>query len=317
MIYFRTSSCNIINRHLNLFRMTVHIFIFIIFLGCKSFGPEILMSTGKNDLTTTEHLIKKGADVNHTDTISTPLYNAIKHYNAAMVKSLLKGGATPEDNRLALINVYFTDNEIDTLRNIRQKRSKIDNSNFLEKIDEKNQIIKMLIDGGWNTNVQNKKGITPLKNVALAGQPGLVKMLLQKQSGVVQHRNNKRSRTGHHQVARIQRRGLTPLHYAGMGGEPETVKLLIEAGYDVNAKTEIIHKSGGHWSALAFAVDHGNYEAVKILVENGAEINDSVYWGYGESRSIYELARWKGETNVLKYLMNKGMKATPDPRPCN
>jgi ankyrin repeat protein len=274
--------------------------------GCKTLGPEILMSTGANDLPTTEILIGKGADVNHTDTITTPLYNAIKHVNASMVKSLITGGATPKENRLALINAYYNDNEVVILRDIRQKRSKVDNTTFLAKINDKNQIIKTLIENGWDTNIQNSKGITPLKNCALAGQPDLVKLLLKKQS-----------ETGRNHNAKPLRRGFTPLHYAGMGGEPETVKLLIDAGYDVNATTEIIHSSGGHWSALAFAVDHGNYEAVKILVENGADIDDSVYWGHGESRSLYELARWSGEANVMKYLMKKGMKATRDPRPCN
>ena len=64
--------------------------------------------------------------------------------------------------------------------------------------------------------------------------------------------------------------GFTPLHTAARWGDPEIVKLLLEAGSDVNARTNAL------LTPLSWAVrgqDTDRAEVIRLLVAYKAEIN--------------------------------------------
>ena len=68
-----------------------------------------------------------------------------------------------------------------------------------------------------------------------------------------------------------QKRGRTPLMSAAFKGETQSVRQLIEAGADVNAKTNI---DVGDRTPLMVASEAGREEVVKLLLEAGANIED-------------------------------------------
>src|SRR3989338_4293865 len=64
--------------------------------------------------------------------------------------------------------------------------------------------------------------------------------------------------------------GLRPLHMAARSGCTEAIKLLLDAGADIDVRA---NKMFG--SALAIAAYHGNIKSVKYLLERGAYVDDA------------------------------------------
>jgi len=64
--------------------------------------------------------------------------------------------------------------------------------------------------------------------------------------------------------------GLRPLHMAARSGCTEAIKLLLDAGADIDVRA---NKMFG--SALAIAAYHGNIKSVKYLLERGADVDDA------------------------------------------
>jgi ankyrin repeat protein len=76
------------------------------------------------------------------------------------------------------------------------------------------------------------------------------------------------------------------------------VKLLIDKKADVNAKTSIYAGS----SPLFQASKYGHAEVVKLLIENGANVN---YKSSGNVTALWE-ASWLGHADVVRLLLDKG-----------
>ena len=77
-------------------------------------------------------------------------------------------------------------------------------------------------------------------------------------------------------------------------GNLEIVKYLVENGADI--------KDNDSNTALTVASRNGNLEVVKYLVENGADINDKD--NYGDTALM--VASWNGNLEVVKYLVENG-----------
>ena len=97
-------------------------------------------------------------------------------------------------------------------------------------------------------------------------------------------------------VDAIVRDGWTALMHAARDGHTEVVKLLIDNGADLN------HKSNGGVTALRTAAREGRTEVVKLLIDNGADMNikDVDGWTALMHASIY------GHTEVVKLLVENG-----------
>jgi ankyrin repeat protein len=90
----------------------------------------------------------------------------------------------------------------------------------------------------------------------------------------------------------------TPLHIASSNGDIEIVKLLIENGADVNKQ----NKDGT--TALYIASQRGDIEIVKLLIQNGADVNKQNKDG---KTALYIASKW-GYPTIVKLLSDKEAK---------
>jgi ankyrin repeat protein len=76
--------------------------------------------------------------------------------------------------------------------------------------------------------------------------------------------------------------------------------LLLENGADVNSA--LISKNAAGWTALHFAVVNGDYDLVKYLLSNGANVNHTS----DEGSTALSLARQEKYKEIISLLKNKG-----------
>ncbi len=103
--------------------------------------------------------------------------------------------------------------------------------------------------------------------------------------------------------------GHTDLMRAALEGKTEAVKALLESGADVNAKDD-----EGR-TALMFAVTNMQTDSVKALLEHGADVNVRANDGADVSGRFIEtgktalmLAKEKGYTEIASLLQAAGAK---------
>jgi ankyrin repeat protein len=115
-------------------------------------------------------------------------------------------------------------------------------------------ITQLLIDASANPNVTNKVGKTPVAIAAESGHVEVLKMIVESGGD----------------IESVDQIGGTPLLWAsGLSKNPATVGYLIEVGGNVN----IIDTNG--MTPLIWAAGIGNPESVRLLIENGADVNIS------------------------------------------
>jgi len=113
--------------------------------------------------------------------------------------------------------------------------------------------------------------------------------------------------------------GWTALMRASQNGHTEVVKLLIEAEAAVNAMTYSVMyfknifgapvpgkepggPTEGGYTALMGASEYGYTEIVKLLIEEGADVNAQDYMGY----TAFNFASKEGHTEIIKLLRDAG-----------
>ncbi len=77
---------------------------------------------------------------------------------------------------------------------------------------------------------------------------------------------------------------------------PKTFKAAIKEGADMNAK-----RCGDGYSALLFSAWHGHFQNIKVLVENGVDINIES----NEKATAVMLAAQQGFYEIVAYLIKK------------
>jgi len=92
----------------------------------------------------------------------------------------------------------------------------------------------------------------------------------------------------------------TPLYFAIESGDFERVKALIDKGADVN-------KMSCNWYPIHIAAKKGSYKIVNVLIVNKAAINNES--AYGETP--LELAVLSGKKDVVELLIKNGANVNP------
>lgn len=145
-------------------------------------------------------------------------------------------------------------------------------------------VVAKLLQAGVDRGIEDKNGNLALHIAAQVGNLEIVKFLLADDQDVKGHND------------------LTPLHFATIHGHEEMVKLLEGADLEVGD-----NKFG--WTPLHCAVDYGNCDIVRLLIQRGADVNavdDLTWW------TPLHLAMMNGDTEITRLLFENGAAATAD-----
>ncbi len=139
----------------------------------------------------------------------------------------------------------------------------------------RSEMVEFLIDKGANTEMKDKSyGATPLHWAAYYGILDMVKLLVEKGADITA--KNKRGETSLAMANRSKKSrsevrqfldkndGLSPLHYAAKEGNLDLLKVLLNEGDNINAKD----KYG--WTLLHYAVEHNRFDVMRLLINSNA-----------------------------------------------
>ena len=250
---------------------------------------EIVQAAKQRDTAAVRSLLKQRVDVNAAEADgATALHWAAYHGDLEIVNALIAAGA-----RVDRVN----DLSITPLA--------------LASENGHAAIVERLLARGANPNIASESGVTPLMRAARTGQAGIVRALLPRKANV--------------NAAETERQQ-TALMWAAAQRHPDVVKVLLENGADVKARTVVRHltvmldqgppgvktakehahaiEAGGS-TALLFASMSGDVESARLLLDRGADVNDTA----ADGNSALVLAAFQGNGAVARLLLDRGADA--------
>ena len=269
-------------------------------------GLQIIEELDKSDpsLHRLNMLIRSGqANLNVKKGRKTPLSVMSEAYNPRyfnLYKLLIYRGANVKDARFALHHMLKKtppDAElikllIDHGANIHSKLRSNDNT-LLHTLIEHNptsyDVMKLLIDNGADVTAKNEKGYTPL-GLLFSKNPNVENLKF-----VLQYGGDPTDLLYNFVISRVNR----PI----TSEDKEIFNILINNGADVN------YISPSSESLLHIATKHGvsddpNIELMKLLIDNGANVNTKN--GYGNTPLIYAARKFNVTIESIKLLIDNG-----------
>ncbi len=254
-----------------------------------SCAPTVATQLELGNLETIRRAMAEGTSVNaEFESGWTMLMYASRKGNVSSVKYLLDHGADINANSAR----YQNSNGWTALT-------------FSLEFDHK-EIARLLLERGANPNACVPGNYSALGSASYKGNDKMVRLLLEK---------------GADPNACIGEYGWTPLMYASKYGNFSIVKQLVEGGADIDAIDSdgrnavryagdkgyqhiVDYLNSKATPDLISAAYHGETEVVKILIENGADINER------NSRGMTALmgAAINGHTESIIYLLENGSK---------
>jgi len=242
-----------------------------------------------------------------------PLVEAAKKGDKEAVRSLLKGNAASPDAATAdgttALHWAVHNDDLETADLLLSAGAKVSAANrygvqplSLAAENGNAKMIDRLLKAGADPNTSMPEGETALMTAARVGKVDAVKTLLVHGANV---------------NARDSFRGETALMWAAARNNADAIRMLVEFGGDVKLRTnnqprgtERKSDSGNTFSAapptgftaFLFAVRAGQLDAVKALLEAGANVNDTV----SDGQSALIVAAANANWEVANYLLDKG-----------
>src|SRR5688572_13993132 len=231
-------------------------------------GPALVDAARNGDLAAVRSLLKGGADPNQAAPDgSTAVHWAVHRDHLDMVNALLAAGAKPD-------------------RVTRYKVAPL----TLAAQNGNAALVERLLAAGGNPNTVSQEGQTALMTAARNGNVAAVRALLRRGA----------------QVGLAESvRGQTALMFAAGEGNTSAAELLLEAGAGVK------QRSTCGYTPLLFAVRNNRYETVKFLLAQGADVNDRI----PDGTSALSMAILNADFDLAALLLEAGADPnSPDPR---
>ena len=241
------------------------------------------------------------------------IVEAARQKNKERVRTLIKGGANvsaPQGDGATALHwaAHWDDLEMAELLLAAGADVKAANELgatplWLACLNGSMRMAERLLNAGADANAALKTGETPLMTAARSGRSDVVKVL-------VAHRANVN--------ASEALRGQTALMWASAQQHPDVVKTLLEVGASVGARSRarrqlvntsnnadysgVIEVEQGGYTPLLFAARMGDVDSGRILLENGADLNDKAPLG----TSALVIAAHSGHRAFAELLLEKG-----------
>lgn len=282
--------------------------------------------------------------VNAIDSLAaSPLTYAAKSGRYSLAKFLLEKGAEV-DNGNALREACIEGHE-QIVKLLLDHSADVNHGGALYHASSKGheRIVKMLLNKGADVNGQFERCGSALQAASASTQESIVKLLIDKGTKVDFESIEVACSRGYKNIVDLLLEESTAMdvtgtqitldyamHIATYHGHEKIVKLLLDKGAKVDAEIIETASSRGLESivrlllekiafmgmtgmgprlgyALHGASQIGNEQIVKLLLENGADVNTKSYiMMYGESASALVAASYKGYASVVKLLLSKG-----------
>ncbi|XP_045173685.2 poly [ADP-ribose] polymerase tankyrase-like [Mercenaria mercenaria] len=160
--------------------------------------------------------------------------------------------------------------------------------------------LEFLLERGASPLEVDTRGMTPLHYACSAGRPRNVDILLKKaKDAAVKQGDMGHQKWGPGGVDRPSRSSYCPVHIAVSYNHADVLKILIKHQVDVN---KVLSAGKNKITPLMIAAGHGDMEICKVLVQNGAHIEqlDKL------KRSALIHAVLNGNTHIASYLLHLG-----------
>ena len=231
---------------------------------------HIAAENGKIDVI--RFLLENGAEVNAKDRSgATPLYTPIKYGHTDIVKLLIKEGAEVD-----ITNRYVNQTPLHWA---------VKNGRF--------DIVKFLLENGADINAIDNAGETPLHLAVKNGRFDIVKLILSSVSEE-QKMNLLATENGY---------GYTPLHIAIRYGKIEIMITILSSVTEEQKMDLLTTKDSYDDTPLHTAIEYGNIKFIKLLLENGADINAKDKLG----NTLLHFAAKYGKLEIVKLLLENGV----------
>ena len=157
-------------------------------------------------------------------------------------------------------------------------------------------ILERLLDSGVDPATTMPGGETLLMTAARTGDTDTVRALLAR---------------GADPNARESRRGQTALMWAAANNNAAAIHVLVEQGADLHARTDNPSRTPGRgfssapatgFTPLLFAVRGSHLDAVRVLLDAGADVNDAV----SDGQSALVVATANANWELAAYLLDRG-----------
>ncbi|CAG2198556.1 unnamed protein product [Mytilus edulis] len=249
------------------------------------------LSCKKNYIDIVNLLIDKGCDIHKPDYEGmAPLMNACGRGHLPIVARLIEKGA----------DINITDSDRETLLALSCYNGNID-------------IVNLLIDKGCDINKPDNNGMTPLMKACSGGHLPIVARLIEKGADInITDKDGDTPlslscKNGNIDIVNLlidkgcdihkpDNDGMTPLMNACHEGHLPIVARLIEKGADIN-----ITCSDGE-TPLSLSCDNGNIDIVNLLIDKGCDINKPD----NEGRTFLMIACHQGHLPIVARLIERG-----------